>query len=168
MKHLCRGNESMAEELTPTLITVEIIEFKKLLTVYAHGAKIIVKHKDIKFTANFCDTSIFEPFGTYEEASKVLYPGRQFLVYIKLMETASGHYAKTIESIPYFKIEEVNELDWRIRGVTLSEESDGYILVDCGIPILAFSSEEVSQNGVYGEWFGELQMWLADEMEKNE
>ena len=72
----------MAEELTPTLITVEIIEFKNYLQSMLMVQKIVFKHGDIKFTANFCDTSIFEPFGTYEEASKVLYPGRQFLVYL--------------------------------------------------------------------------------------
>ncbi|MBK6607629.1 MAG: hypothetical protein IPQ05_16895 [Leptospiraceae bacterium] len=154
----------MIEELNPIAIDVEIVKLEKLLIVFADGARLVLRYNDIEFSCNFCDTSLFDPYDTYENVSKVLYPGRKFRVMVELTETSTGHYAKKLSSPILPEIQEVYELDWIMKGKTISDSVDELILVDCGIPILAFSNEEINQKGEYGEWFGELKVWLSDEI----
>jgi hypothetical protein len=154
----------MIEELTPISIDVEIVNFEKLLTVFAHGARLVLKYKDFEFSCNFCDNSIFDPLDTYENASKKLYIGRKFKVVAELSETSAGHYVKKLSSPVLPEIQDEYELDWTIKGKTISDSVDESVLVDCGIPILTFSNEVIFQNGEYGEWFGELKVWLSDEI----
>ncbi len=154
----------MIEELNPIAIDVEIVKLEKLLIVFADGARLVLRYNDIEFSCNFCDTSLFDPYDTYENVSKVLYPGKKFRVMVELTETSTAHYAKKLSSPILPEIQEVYELDWIIKGKTISDSMDELILVDCGIPILAFSNEEMNKKGEYGEWFGELKVWLSDEI----
>ncbi len=150
-------------DLNPIPFSVEIVRLEKLLTTYAHGARVIFKYNELEFSGNFCDTSLFDPFDTIEAANRELYPERKLFVFVDFNETANGHYAKKISAPVSSEIIEVAELDWRIRGKTLSNAYQGSIRVDCGIPLLAFSSEQINKKGEYGEWLGELKVWLADE-----
>ena len=154
----------MIEELNPIAIDVEIVKLEKLLIVFADGARLVLRYNDIEFSCNFCDTSLFDPYDTYENVSKVLYPGRKFRVMVELTETSTAHYAKKLSSPVFPEIQEVYELDWIMKGKTISDSVDDLILVDCRIPILAFSNKEMNQKGEYGEWFGELKVWLSDEI----
>ena len=154
----------MIEELNPIAIDVEIVKLEKLLIVFADGARLVLRYNDIEFSCNFCDTSLFDPYDTYENVSKVLDPGKKFRVMVELTETSTAHYAKKLSSPILPEIQEVYELDWIIKGKTISDSMDELILVDCGIPILAFSNEEMNKKGEYGEWFGELKVWLSDEI----
>lgn len=154
----------MIEELNPIAIDVEIVKLEKLLIVFADGARLVLRYNDIEFSCNFCDTSLFDPYDTYENVSKVLYPGKKFRVMVELTETSTAHYAKKLSSPILPEIQEVYELDWIMKGKTISDSVDELILVDCGIPILAFSNEEMNKKGEYGEWFGELKVWLSDEI----
>lgn len=155
----------MIEELTPIAIDVEIVKLEKLLIVFADGARLVLRYNEIEFSCNFCDTSLFDPYDTYENASKVFYPGRKFRVIVELTETSTAHYAKKLSSPLFPEIQEVYELDWIIKGKTISDSVNELILVDCGIPILAFTNEEMNQKGEYGEWFGELKVWLHGEIQ---
>ena len=93
----------MIEELIPIAIDVDIVKFEKLLTVFAHGARLVLKYNDIEFSCNFCDTSLFDPYDTYENVSKVLYPGRKFRVMVELTETSTAHYAKKLSLLCFQK-----------------------------------------------------------------
>ncbi len=150
-------------EINPIPIKLKIVKLEKLLTTFAHGAKVIFKYNELEFSGNFCDTSIFDPYDTIEAASRELYPGRELFVFVDFNETANGHYAKKINSPVSSEIVEVADLEWRIRGKTLCNAYQGSIMVDCGIPLLAFSSDRINKKGEFGEWLGELKVWLADE-----
>ena len=155
----------MIEELIPIAIDVEIVKLEKLLIVFADGARLVLRYNEIEFSCNFCDTSLFDPYDTYENVSKVFYPARKFRVIVELTETSTAHYAKKLSSPVFPEIQEVYELDWIIKGKTISDSVNELILVDCGIPILAFSNAEMNQKGEYGEWFGELKVWLHGEIQ---
>ena len=88
---------------------------------------------------------------------------KENIIFVDFNETANGHYAKKINSPVSSEIVEVADLEWRIRGKTLCNAYQGSIMVDCGILLLAFSSDRINKKGEFGEWLGELKVWLADE-----
>lgn len=150
------------EELKPVPVTVEIVNTIKLLIVFADGAKIFFDSGGFQFTANFCDSSIFNPLGTLEEARKILYPGRKMQIYLELDETAKGHYSKKTAGYEGKEISEIGELDWILKGKILSKPFEERVLIDAGVPVLAFWNGGEVVEGEYGEWSGELKAWLSD------
>ncbi|HMY17091.1 MAG TPA: hypothetical protein PKA58_12275 [Polyangium sp.] len=150
--------------LSDPIVLVRVEKYHKLLTVFAWGAKVTFRAGDVSFTANCSNPigglNLLAPEAE-ERAAAYFTPGRELLLELSLFDAASGHVATVLEQPVESQIREIDELDWEVHGVTTSEVDEEQVLIDCGVPMLAFWNGDPVPAGTYARWTGEIRAYVV-------
>lgn len=154
--------------LSDPIVLVRVENFLGLLTVFAWGAKVAFRAGNMRFTAN-CSNPIpgLNLLTKEAEAESAAYftPGRELLVELSLFDAATDHVVTILEQPESPYVKELAELDWEVQGTTTSEVDEEYVLIDCGIPMLAFWTGDPVPIGTHARWKGEIRAYVVKNAE---
>ena len=147
------------------IVKVQVVRFIEVLTVFAWGAKVAFRAGDVTFTTN-CSVHLgdLNLLSREADAAVAAYfaPGRTFDVELGLSDAASDHNVTVLDPSTPSSIRELAQLDWEIHGITTSAVEEEEVLIDCGVPMLAFWSGEPMPRGTHARWTGEIRAYIVD------
>lgn len=152
--------------LDAPVVSVQVVRFIEVLTVFAWGAKVELRAGDVTFTAN-CDVPGPSVDLLSAEADQLVaaqfVPGRALRVQLSLYDASSDHTVTPLDGKVLPAIHEKAQLDWEVYGTTTSEVDDEEsVLMDCGVPMLAFWPGEAMPKGTAACWTGEIRAYVLE------